>query len=375
MISQLSTFPTRLSVNWRRQIARYRSLDFVLGGAYHGQNLGDIALRNGFLHEVRELGVDADFIPILSSDLGRIMTPGRLVLGGGAIVLPDVVVNLRNHFSRNPDRVAIYGADYADESLRGENRAFLREVPFVSCRSSLHAERVADRLGRSDVRVVPDLALHHRIPITHNHGKGGEKVAGINVVPFLTKWTKYGFEDNEYYPGGNAETRLQGRELAKRYRGVMRRIAEMFLDEGWQIVHLPFTPTDAVVARTVFKGLRMKHTHYSPSVRRMLSEFGQVNCVVSSRLHALVFGLISRKPVCPFFYSTKCEQMVASFQIEPSTCLRPSGLLDLNEDDAVKLLRSSALMLSHDQIEDVQTRLRESIRQCLLSLGISSSGT
>lgn len=319
---------TRVQHRWGPLGQRLLRPDVAVIGGYHFANAGDIALGVGVKGELpASLGRSA-----LQTiyQLQRFPKAGIALLGGGAIGTELGLQQLRSRYS-DARRVAIVGVDFDIKAVEA-NTQFLANVPFISTRSHEHAAQISEVLGKPVV-AHPDLSFaNHRLSITTSARRNSNSLA-VNIAPQLVTQEKGRFVDRRTMPAALVE--LDGgslpNEVSGAYRRWIRSIVVEALDQGRQVCHIPFTPTDDAYAREVFSGLPMRYRGYTTAPQRLLNEIAQHGAMVSGRFHSTMFAVMAQTPLLPYAYALKCLRTISDMEAYGLTFdwVKPRDVLDL----------------------------------------------
>lgn len=293
-------FSDKLALNIARTRHRFRFLhqklivpSNVLVGAYHHENVGDLALAETGINLWERRGEHAALQTSSNIDIW----PGQVptLVCGGAIITEEFVSRLRKRFRNNASQIGLIGVEVARNSkaFSSESLKFLKQVPYFSLRNTQQQEQFQMGDDRVAVRSMPDVAFAMSID---KHQKGvlearEKKILGINITPGT---------------GRDKMTSVEERLIIKSVqREFFRTAVEAALDRNWSVEHIPFAIEDTASARKLLDGLPVRFAYYSDNPRRVFDRVRQMTAFAPSRYHSLIFAILAGVPVAPFLYARK----------------------------------------------------------------------
>lgn len=238
---------------------------------------------------------------------------------------------------------------FSPETLR-----FLRSLSFLSCRNRRDVRRL-EKMG-----VKAHFAHDNAFALDVEVVRGKPQTLGVNVVPRHMK-----YDGSRYVPIGSDKEKKFGPS----YSNLVRAIASRYLDNGWTLVHIPFTPHDARYAKQVFAGLDVTHRGYTPGVRRTYQATAACSRVVATRYHAHIFALKSRTPVYSLSYAPKCRLLWQDLQLPSKHQITQEETIEGDSESmAQSLLSADGLVLSEDKLSRVEEKARNSISESASNL-------
>jgi hypothetical protein len=319
-------------INHRLRWARQQVCPPQVGvvGGYHLSNLGDMALGYSVQRRVIASGLSCGLQTIYN--LERWPKAKLAIVGGGAVGYGNSLSRLRKTYGCSPDRVAILGVDFNDPAGVCAHADFLRQVSFITCRSSKQAAEMGALLGRKDIRCHPDLcfSLYKETGETSPKTEEPSQILGINCLPLFFRRS-----GDRFLPGVDFLDEWQREEpqlvahmerLGTLYCNLVRGICSKANQAGIRIMHIPFTPVDDVFARTVLRGLSIKFVPYTPNIEPVLTQVGRCGRFFTSRLHSMIFSIIKHCEIMPFCYASKCDRLLKDLQIKHPSITRIEDL-------------------------------------------------
>jgi hypothetical protein len=345
--------------------------DISILGAYHGENVGDIALGDAVCQIVNQSGRTGSLQDVYR--LQRQRVGDTIILGGGATGVESNVMQLADAYGEMAPRTAMVGmdfsgdfADYPDEAL-----SYLRDVRYISCRSKEQTEMVGRALQRDDVRFHYDNAFALSGTGTPSRIRG-ERVLGYNALNFFMVWTGDRFEPGthleEWYRKVNSPILPYLDRIGPAYVRVLRKALRAYKDEGHKVVHLPFTPEDALFAKTYFRSQTDTFLPYSSNVNDVIGRVASCDRLLSTRYHSLVFGIKCRVPTIPLLYAVKCTDLLEDLGIGKEFGIERTDLVDETDACVDQLVNGRPIVLDSDRLDTIEAQVQREIREALQSV-------
>jgi hypothetical protein len=268
-------------------------------GAYHYENLGDMALA-----EVGRAYWPGGARPALQTSANIAKWPGRPVtlVCGGAILTEDFVAQMRLRFGDAPHRLAMIGVEFSNNAapLSKDSLNFLSRLPYVSLRNREQLPMLGSGGMDEDGRLVPDIVFG--LP-GGTPGPGPEQATrprfGVNIT------------------GGTGRDRQMSAAEADNVRCVQRQFFRTVVanaaDRGWDVEHVPFAINDDAAARRMLEGLPVLYARFSCDPASVRVRLASMAGFAPSRYHALIFAVRAGLPVTPFFYARKNYWLASDF--------------------------------------------------------------
>lgn len=283
----------------------------LIVGAYDGYNAGDMALMDSSVSIADKIGLSYRARNINNVDLGEVKKEQAIVFGGGATFTLSVAKQIsQQNASINPSRVTLMGVDVqgADKHYSDGVVSFINDIKYISVRQKRQKE-ILDSKIKKEVVWHPDISFML-------YGKFSRRLKrntslGVNVLPFMAM--RDGLKWESYYPWKNLERNKKNRreeaKISKKYILLMRGLVKQAIDRGYDVWHHPFTLADELFARSIFRGLNVRHQKYTPYLSKNIERFNEYSGMIASRLHAHIFAMMKEIPIISFAYSHKCVSL------------------------------------------------------------------
>jgi hypothetical protein len=336
----------------------------AIAGGYHFGNLGDMALGNSVKRQAIEIGVKSQLQTIYNLD--RWPKAESLIVGGGAVAYSEPLNKLRTVYKEQPARVALIGVDFNDPDAVIESKEFLQQVALITCRSSEQAQFLREVLDRSDIGWHYDLCFSYFDHSIVTRTVKRQPVFGINCVPFF-----YNDSNHEFTPGTKYIDELRRNspdllpyvnEIGFKYCEMMRAVVKSAQQQGFQVVHFPFTPSDDVFARTIFSGLNISYRKYTSNILNLLPGLQQCDRFFTTRFHSLVFSIVTRTPFIPFNYATKCERLLTDLEVDAGSQINVRDLLEDTSKLADKISGIVPIKIPEEKVSEIGASVADWIR-------------
>lgn len=342
--------------------------DVSILGAYHGENVGDLALGNA----VREVVNQADNPGCLQDlyCLERQRIGDTIILGGGATGVESNISELADSYGDRASRTAMVGmdfsgdfADYSDEAL-----SYLRDVRYISCRSKEQTEMVEEVLQREDIQFHYDNAF--ALKGTGNPSVVlGDRMLGYNALNLFMMWTGDRFEPGtpleEWYRKVDSPILPYVKRIGPAYIRVLREALNAYQGMGYRVVHIPFTPEDSLFAKTYFQPQTDTFLSYSSNVNDIVGHVANCDRLLSTRYHSLIFGIKCQIPTIPVLYAVKCADLLEDLGVEKELGIARTDLVDDPDRCSNKLVDGDPVVLEETHIRNIQATVRGAIEDAV----------
>ncbi len=325
-------------------------------GAYHGQNVGDLALGEAIRNIVNQdgsTGVLQDLYCLHQQRIGD-----TIILGGGGTGVEDNISQLANACGDKARQTAVIGVEFAGDFPKFPDKAlsYLEDVCYISCRSKNQAEMVGDVLQRDDVYFNYDnaFALEN---ISNPSVIDGERVLGYNARQLTSVWTGDRFEPHPEV----GRTSPYEKHLEQAYIQVLKRALNAYQSKGWKIVHLPFAIEDSLYAKTYLRSQTDTFLPYSSDIRDITGHVAKCNKIISTRYHSLILAIKCQIPVVPILYAKKCTDLINDLGVDESYGIKRYDLVNKVNICVDKILENKGLCIDKRKIIDISKNVKDGI--------------
>lgn len=129
------------------------------------------------------------------------------------------------------------------------------------------------------------------------------------------------------------------------YEQSLADICSTFMSHNYEVVLMSFCAVEgdckaieAIRKRIGMKNSELLHLYaYEGDVKEAILQIRSASCIVASRFHAVVLGLLNSKPVLPVIYSDKTKHMLDGLGYEGKS-VRISEMVGLDPDDVFDYL-------------------------------------
>jgi polysaccharide pyruvyl transferase WcaK-like protein len=309
----------------RNQIKRWNPHEIGVQGSYKTGNIGDRALGEQFKSQFQQ----EDYRTSLFGKQTTSSNSPTRVLGGGG-VLHDWYgtkhLEKRLNYVNSGDNKLILGVGapgFKSKEARSLASQILPKMDAITVRdewSKSNIEAVCD----ADVTVTACPVFLYEDPQAEITGR-----TGVNFRPYFDE--KDDMSDaalKEYF----------GYEDINDATTAYIDNAQLICQRVENPVFIPFTPRDEEFAR---KFLEIPVYDYENSVQKTLKRVSEVERMVATRYHSLIFAAICGKPVLPIAYEPKVEAVAERLKVD---YYKPHKDIDVKFEDVsnVKQMRTAA---------------------------------
>lgn len=289
----------KISEDIQHQIKRRKPHNYGIQGSYRTGNIGDLALGQQFKYQIQNAGYTAKAFKrtTVSSN-----TSNRILGGGG--VLHDW-----------------YGVDHLKQRLAyvsgGENGYIIGvgvpgfqsvEACELVCEVLPQMEKITvrDQWSKKNIKSICDVdvevtacpALLYDDPDVDSNG-----MTGVNFRPYFNEPMKSDMILKKYFEYNDLEN------AHSRYIENVKRISNSIENP----IFIPFHKKDKKFAN---KYLDIPTYPYEFSVEKTLNRVSEVDRMVATRYHSLVFAAICGKPVLTLAYSPKVRSLADRLSVD-----------------------------------------------------------
>lgn len=343
---------------WRvRSVLRKTSVQ--IAGEYFAGNLGDWTMGQAFLNVSRQAGIASGLISYSASSGAS----HRVIMGGGEI--GDVY-----HFERAiriagaPERVVACGINpvHTFDRFPEELLAQIYRMPYLSVRSAQGAEIMRAVLGRSDVEFNPDPAFSFA-PFAPPRANVPKRMAVSLLTFYLNVQNRNVFAADQTMKSvvADPEFTAQIDQAGERYIEMMKSLIRQALEDGWEVINIPFSEVDALFADTIFQDLNVKRQPYVRKPVRVLQTLRSCRRFVVARFHAHIFGLMAQIPVVSIAYSGKCTQLWNDLGLDSARQISRMDICHDPQECAARLLADEGTQLPAEQLRTLAQAAQQSI--------------
>lgn len=332
-------------------------------GGYHLGNLGDMALGEAISNSCRLAGISHGLQTLYN--LERWKSTHSVIVGGGAVTQR---INLKRAVDRVPaSRLALCGVDIEDWDALNDYADRLIKISYFSVRSTAQATR-ARNLGLKEVVYHPDnvFSLRSYISKTKLSTTRVNRRLIFNISPRFHHASPDSTCDDD-----NLAHPVPFSVLRDNYTYLLRSLAARCVDEGYDIEHIPFTPSDHHIASVILSGFPVRLRPYSPNPAKVISALGDDAVWIASRYHSLIFSILGLHPVIPIAYADKSFRLLRDLQINQDSivdlrCLTSRSAVDTVLDRGIP----SAPLLDGPSVDQLSFLAINGISTAIASLGL-----
>jgi polysaccharide pyruvyl transferase WcaK-like protein len=289
----------------------------VILGAYDGQNAGDMVLLRCAKQISADTSTSYEIGKIKDIEYKRIKNKNKIIFGGGATYTLEIAKNLAEREENiRPDRIILLGVDVqgAKNLYSEEIEKFMKKMRWISVRQKRQKDILKSRF--SNVVWHPDISF--KIEGKFKKKKTTKKILGVNVMPFMVMREKLKWKPRFPWSslGKSSKKDKKAEKMSKKYIRLMRRLVREAISKGYEVRHHPFAIEDEIYAKSLFRGIGVKHLKYTPNVKKNIERFDSYNKTIVTRLHAHIFSMMGRKPMISFAYSRKCISLFEDLNVK-----------------------------------------------------------
>jgi hypothetical protein len=342
-----------------------KSKEIQLGilGAYHGLNLGDMALAKS-IQRIAEKKHISSQIKSLTNYL-KYGDTRSIIFGGGAIATPDNLKKLMLLSKGSAANVALIGVDlgsnFSDEILE-----FLKGCKFLSSRFQFKSDdqiNLQKALGRNDIVFHPDLAFSLYSEVLKSDPQSMEnrpKILGINIIPWyfsLKGGTWIGKDFSKSYFGRSDIRQENYKYLGIEYVKLIQDTIDFYQKLGYTVHHIPFALEDDLFARSVLDKSQVFFHKYTQNPNTVLKEISNFSLFIATRFHAHIFALIQKIPLISIAYGMKCQNLFDSIGIPANNQINHQSFLDNKNKCLEFLLDIDPVILSDQKLHQISNNV------------------
>jgi hypothetical protein len=335
-------------------------------GGYHLGNLGDMALGEAISNSCRLAGISHGLQTLYNLESWKLTQ--SVIIGGGAVTQR---CNLERALERVPvSRLALCGVDIEDWDALNDYADRLSKIPYFSVRSTAQAIQARD-LGLHDVAYHPDnvFSLRSYISIKKIPSTSKNRRLVLNISPRFHRANPDSVCDDDILA-----CPVPFSVLRDNYTYLLRSLVARCVDEGYNIEHIPFTPSDHHVASLILSGLPVRMRPYCPNPAKIIAALGDDAVWIASRYHSLIFSILGLHPVLPIAYADKSVRLLRDLRVDQSSIVDLRSLTSRASVDTV-LDRDipSVPLLDGPCVDRLSFLAIDGISTALASLGLLGS--
>jgi hypothetical protein len=304
----------------------------AITGGYHYGNLGDIALGCSIKDVLQEQNIKSELQTIYN--LKYWLERDYAIVGGGAIGYENSLLEIIKRHGNNYKKVAFMGVDFNSSFYSDESIELINKASFVSTRSKSQAERLKELTGRLDIYSQPDLAFafqRKQYEQIRKSKSNSRKKLFINVLPLYAMFNNGIVKPINAYKTERPEVFENFLSIQQNYKTLIVNEVNKALKEGKEVYSWSFTPMDEAYAKFLLKGLAVNHLSYNPDPAKILATITPSDEVITTRLHATIFGFRSGAKVKPIAYARKNEELLKEMGFNKSDYLNAEDLILLDK--------------------------------------------
>lgn len=285
--------PYRAKIFFLKQMCEHKTKfphDIGVKGSYYTGNIGDRAIGEIIKQELGDRGYRTQLLSRSSSDENSTFN----ILGGGGVIHDWQSVDklhARLDFLSSDDMMIGVGAPgLQSDTARQLVQDCLSDLSLITVRDE-HSQRILNEVTDAEIHITACPAWLHTDP-----EKKTQRITGINFRPWFDMPTDmlseyFGYDDD-----------IDPDAAKKAYLDNIQRIVARVNNP----VFIPFKQRDERFAR---EHLDIKILDYDFSVKKTLDRVSQVNQMVCTRYHSLIFACLCSKPVLPIAYAPKVSSL------------------------------------------------------------------
>jgi polysaccharide pyruvyl transferase WcaK-like protein len=308
-------------IRWKERAKTIRRLyggEVAIQGAYGGSNIGDLVLGEVIKSKIKKQGCRAKLFGHPHTNFSRW---DYLVIGGGGILYQDGENNLeyRMKAAESVDNFSVHGV--GAPILTEMSKDYL-EVLEHAHKVSVRDEFSKKKLGKfidSEIKVTADPVF--ALADNFVSKRDDSNIVGVNLRPIapgcIRSFNGYNGCENYLNSYDNIETN---------YIEYCRSLWDNLNQKFDQVVFLAFDPKDADFARCI--GIEDEKIRSPLEPRAEIDYISEnINKIVTTRYHALIFSLITGTDVKIISYAPKVSSLAERIGIPYKE------VLNLDEDD------------------------------------------
>jgi len=320
IIENITIMISRLQINHFNRLIKSLLLkaDISIIGGYHGGNLGDMALGYSINDILRERKIRGSLQTIYNLDISPWKKNKLAIIGGGAVGYDDALKRIINIYKPDYNHVALLGVDFKeDEYVDIEVCKLLENSKWLSCRNEAQAIKMTKISGRKDISFHPDLVFSYKMEFCRIHRLNlhKKKKLCINVLPIYSKLIGNKLFPLEEYRKERPELFEKYDVMINNYRNGVVNLAIDAINDGYEVITIPFTPEDEKIAKIFFQGISVRHVSYSDNPNKILKEMASAEEVFATRYHATIFAIKLGAKLIPMAYAKKNEHLLEEFNV------------------------------------------------------------
>jgi len=354
---------SKLAHRWRCISQYFNPPSCGVIGGYHLGNLGDMALGEAVSNSCRLAGVSHGLQTLYNLDRWKLTN--SVIIGGGAVTQRN---NLKRALDRVPtSRVAICGVDIEDWDALIDYADRLTQIPYFSVRSIDQAIR-AKELGFNRVEYHPDNVFSLRSYISKKRTMPASTKPRLilNITPRF-----HHASPDTRCNDDNLSSSVPFSVLRDNYTYLIRSLVSRYMDKGYSIEHIPFTPSDHDVASLILKDLPVLMQSFNPNPIRIINGLGDDAVWIASRYHSLIFSILGLHPVLPIAYADKSLRLLRDLHVDQSSIIDLDILASRSAvDTALERPLPSAPLLDGPSVDHLSFLAVDGISRAIASLGL-----
>lgn len=323
-ISNPSLAARTIEKNIKNQIKKRKKHDFGIQGSYETGNIGDKALGKQFRYQIQQAGYRAE---TFNKDTNSSNAPNRIIGGGGVLHDWYGVEHLKRRldYANGGDQGFIIGVGvpgFQSTEARNMISKVLPQMNMITVRDEWSKKNIKD-VCNVDVTVTACPVFLYEDPDMETNGK-----TGVNFRPYFDQPDKPDHVLSDYFGYTDLE------DANNRYIENIKKICDSIDDP----IFIPFHYKDEEFAR---EHLDIPIHNYEFSVFETLKNVSEVERMVTTRYHSLVFAAICGKPVSTLAYEPKVEAVAERLSV-PTYKPHKNISLDFHPISNIDNLRSAA---------------------------------
>jgi hypothetical protein len=350
-------------INWMTQQFSKNNIRIV--GGYHYGNIGDMAMGMSAKEFLEIKGLPAQLQTIYN--LKYWPNKKYTILGGGAIGYTFCLNQIQKSLKGDFKQLGICGVDFNEKNYPDSIIEMLSKAAFISTRSKSQAELISALTQRKDIKAYPDLAFAYRIstykkirsPFDQSNCKPRLL---FNMVPLYGQLKGAKLVVSKQYEQERPEIIHNHANYLSAYIGFIKSHVRTAIEQGIDVVHIPFTPSDEAYAKMVFKEPEIIHLPYSSDPRSIEFRINPTDKFITTRFHATLFAIRSGASVLPIAYAKKNEELLSALGWENHEFFRLTENID-KKIDTIPFKK-----IDYSIIDRMEEKAKEGLVDCLTNL-------